>query len=227
MKISKTSTVARIPASLKFAALAACFLVPAGMFAETDARPTSGKTTPPNSLAFKTFYEVAQGRALLWSSVPEVDLGGLTVEYTRNMSSNVDFVIATSLGGGSSEYERTSSYYNGSYYSTTTYSQELTIATYEVEVGVNLNASLGDVFSVFVGPRIGVNFLFAQYDNNGDKEHDTELGLLYGVDAGAVFSFNNRNALTLGIGSRASTAQPLDIEKQSWVRFSISYRFSF
>ncbi len=234
MKNSNTSKSACVPASLKFVALAACVLVPAGMLAEPQSysddygynydRSTpseTGAASLVNSVSFKAFYGVgltapAKGMDRIYDD-PEIDIGGLTVEYTKSINPNLDVVFAGSIGGGSCDYE---------------YLGKLTLYTYEMEFGVNLRAPLGKSVALFVGPRVGMDMLYAEFDwKRRPKENDTDIGLLVGVDAGVVVSFNERNALTLGIGYRASTAQPEcylgEIEEQSWVRFSVGYRLSF
>ena len=275
MKFANISKATRVPASLKFAALAAILLVPASAFAETDssanskpagstptaekfrvvpyrAPGTNNSVEEKSSLSIKVFYARA-----LESSYKEydkifgdtdVDLGGLTVEYTKRLSPKwsspiVDFVAALSVGGGScdGDYTKTTYYAPGSIdgsfteYSSSTHTHgEVSIFTVEAEIGVNLTAPLNDSFSLFVGPRLGMNLLRIETEltvtgsRNNRYENDAwASGLLYGIDAGVVFSLNETNALMLGAGYRASTAQRLDIEKQSWLRFSVGYRFSF
>lgn len=232
MKISKNSTVA---------ALAACLLVPAGMFAETNteqtqnradnygydynrnSNPETGTESLSNSLSFKAFYGVgltapAKGMDRVYDD-PEINIGGITVEYTRNLNPYFDLVFAGSIGGGSCDYEGLG---------------KLTLYTYELEAGVNLRAPLGKAVSLFVGPRFGMNVLYAEFDwdrRSWDKEDDTRMGATLGADAGAVISLNEQNALTLGVGYRYSTCQPEcrlgEIERQDWVRFSVGYRLSF
>ena len=233
MNNSNTSNAARVPASLKFAALAASILVPASAFAQAE--DSYGVTSPDQSVSAKLFGGFAQDRPIKNAKIPRVDIVGVTVEYTKNLTPYIDFVAAASIGGGDSEYDRTE-YGTGSY---SKYSAEVTLATYEVEVGVNFTAPICDSFSLFIGPRVGVNALYAEVDqkektssSSAHKERDdTDFGFLYGVDAGAVFSFTDQHALTLGVGCRASTANPdvsgLEIETQSWVRVSLGYRFSF
>jgi len=234
MKNTNTSKSACVPASLKFVALAACVLVPAGMLAETQSRfddygynyapdTLSEPVTPSlsDSISFKAFYGIgltAPAKDMdRYYHDPEIDIGGLTVEYTKNITPNIDVVFAGSFGGGSCDYEDLG---------------KLSLFTYEMEFGVNLRAPLGNSFALFAGPRVGMNMLYAEFDwDRRTRENDTDIGLLYGVDAGAVISFNERNALTLGIGYRASTARPEcclgEIKKQNWVRFSIGYQLSF
>ena len=226
MNNSNTSNAARVPASLKFAALAASILVPASAFAQAE--DSYGITPPDQSVSVKLFYGNSQKKAIKDSDVPRVDIGGVTFEYTKNLTSYIDFVAAASIGGGSSEYDFSSPYFK--------FNEKLTLVSYEAEVGVNFTAPVGDKFSFFIGPRVGVNALYAKYeysDSDDDSEtlSDTDIGFLYGADAGAVFSFTDQHALTFGVGYRASTARPEDkgekLEEQSWVRVSLGYRFSF
>lgn len=287
MNISKNACV---PASLKFIAIAACVLVPASAFAETDSsansKPTGSTPTAEkfrvvpyrapgannpveekSSLSIKVFYARA-----LESSYKEydkifgdtdVDLGGLTVEYTKRLSPKwsfptVDFVAALSFGGGScdGDYagELRGSSYNREYVASGNFHGEVSVITVDAEFGVNLSDTLSSNDSVllFVGPRLGMNFLHVNrelrwndtnvreytningqyvngvYSTRGSNEDDEwDLGLLYGIDAGSTISFDKNNALTLGIGYRASTARPLDINRQSWVRFFVGYQYSF
>ena len=225
MNNSNTSNAARVPASLKFAALAASILVPASAFAQAE--DSYGLTSPDQSVSVKLFYGNSQKKAIKDSDVPRVDIGGVTFEYTKNLTSYIDFVAAASIGGGNSECDRT--YYGFKY------KEELTLVTYEAEFGVNFTAPICDSFSLFIGPRIGVNALYAKYEGKSswysETISDTDIGFLYGADAGAVFSFTDQHALTFGVGYRASTARPEDkgekLEEQSWVRVSLGYRFSF
>lgn len=270
MKISKTSTVARVPASLKFAALAACLFVPASMFAGADssysrslnsweksldqrtARNTASsrsqsrsddfaKSTPAkteseklsSSVSVKAFY----GRGLedpekdmdrVYSD-PKIDVSGLTIEYTRELCSFVDFVSAVNIGAGSRNYSYSENQSGAK--------QRISIATLEAEVGLNLSVPIVEnTFSLFAGPRFGVNLLYVrntgEYESSFDYEEwddeSAELGLLFGGDVGAVISFSESSALVLGVGYRKSTARPFaEMEEQAWVRFSAGCCFSF
>lgn len=241
MKNMKNTMVARVPASLKLAALAATLLVPAGAFAqatsEYDFNTAPKSESLLQSVSAKLFYGGAQEKAIKDSEIPRVDIGGLTVEYTRNLTPYIDFVAALSIGGGSSEYERTE--YNSDSYDYYKMRGEVTLFTYEAEVGVNLRAPVSGSFSFFVGPRVGVNALYAEVEmeewtstaHSDKKESDTDVGFLYGVDVGATISFTEHHGMTFGVGYRASTARPetsgIKIEDQSWVRVSVGYQFTF
>ncbi len=270
MKFSNISKATRVPASLKFAALAACLFVPASMFAGADsdysrslgawersvdqrtARNTASsrsqsrsddfaKSTPAkaeseklsSSVSVKAFYglglaDPAKDMDRVYSD-PEIDVSGLTIEYTRELCSYVDFVSAVNIGAGSRNYS-----YSRADYET---KERMTIATLEAEVGLNLSVPIVvDTFSLFAGPRFGVNLMYVkssgEYEGSSDYEEwdekKAELGLLFGGDVGAVISFSESSALVLGVGYRRSTARPFaDMEEQAWVRFSAGCRFAF
>lgn len=273
MKFSNISKATRVPASLKFAALAAFLLVPAGMFAGADSdysrslgawersvdqrtarnngsapraqsyadspawntpsAKTDCETQTPSYFSVKAFYglglnEPAKDMDRVYSD-PEIDVSGLTIEYTRELCSYVDFVSAVNVGAGSRNYS-----YSRADYET---KERMTIATLEAEVGLNLSVPIfRDKFSLFAGPRFGVNLLYAkgsgEYESSSDYEewdkNKAELGLLFGGDVGAVISFSESSALVFGVGYRRSTAKPFaDMEEQAWVRFSAGCRFAF
>lgn len=272
MKFSNISKATRVPASLKFVALAAFLLVPAGMFAGADSdysrslgawersvdqrtgrskasasrgqtdnsaqdapwAKTDSETQTPSYFSVKAFYglglkDPVKGMDRAYSD-PEIDVSGLTIEYTRGLCSYVDFVSAVNVGAGARNYSR-----NGTGYEI---NERITIATLEAEVGLNLSVPIyRDRFSLFAGPRFGVNLLYVKasgdsedsddYEEDWDKNR-AELGVLFGGDVGAVISFSESSALVLGVGYRRSTARPFaDMEEQAWVRFSAGCRFAF
>ena len=96
---------------------------------------------------------------------------------------------------------------------------------------MNLSLNAGERFSLFFGPRVGLNLLYVSETLETSwtriKDDETEAGLLYGGDVGFTIKFTDHSGLTASVGYRASTAQPLEIEEQSWVRFSIGYKHTF
>jgi len=122
MKFANISKATRVPASLKFAALAAILLVPASAFAETDpdrnvqsqtkstVRPQpfnpDAKKPLRNSISFKAFYGLGLEPPIRNSSLSEVNISGLTFEYARSLSENLEFVVASNIGYGSRDYGR-------------------------------------------------------------------------------------------------------------------------
>ncbi len=234
MKFANISKATRVPASLKFAALAAILLVPASAFAETDPdgnvqsqtkstvrpKPFNPDAKKPlrNSISFKAFYGLGLEPPIRNSSLPEVNISGLTFEYARSLSENLEFVVASNIGYGSRDYGR----------------WEVFACSVEWELGMNFVAPLYtsafySPVSFFIGPRLGADFLAVKVDDDySSNETKTELGLLFGADCGAVFSFDKQSALVVGVGYRRSTSKPFQyMEDQSWLRFSVGYRFSF
>lgn len=213
------------------AALGALLLPVAGMFAQDDYSFSYDEEGDlGRSLSVKAFYAVAleapaKGMDSSYSD-PEIDLGGLTVEYEQDFYSNssggmgFSWLGALSLGGGTKDYQ---------------YLGELTLVTVEAEFGVNLRGNISDSVSLFVGPRLGLNLLYASaeydyyygYHYYEEEEDESKFGVLYGADAGVDIRLGDHSGLSLGVGYRASTAEPLDIEAQSWVRFSVGYKYTF
>ena len=188
-----------------------------------------------HAIAVKAFYALgleAPDKVLdsLYSDA-EVDLGGLTFEYAYDFSAargpvSAELILAASVGYGSVDY-------NGGPFS----GSEVEMLSFDLETGVNLSLNAGERFSLFFGPRVGLNLLYVSMDlparyysgdyYYGDKDDETEAGLLYGGDVGFTIKFTDHSGLTASVGYRASTAQPLEIEEQSWVRFSIGYKHTF
>ena len=185
-----------------------------------------------HAIALKAFYALgleAPDKVLdsLYSDA-EVDLGGLTFEYAYDFSAargpvSAELILAASVGYGSVDY-------NGGLFS----GSEVEMLSFDLETGVNLSLNAGERFSLFFGPRVGLNLLYVSADLSSPylngryyKDDETEAGLLYGGDVGFTIKFTDHSGLTATVGYRASTAQPLEIEEQSWVRFSIGYKHTF
>lgn len=188
-----------------------------------------------HAIALKAFYalglEAPDKELDSRYSDAEVDLGGLTFEYAYDFSAargpvSAELILAASVGYGSVDY-------NGGPFS----GSEVEMLSFDLETGVNLSLNAGERFSLFFGPRVGLNLLYVSMDlpyryyhgyyYYGDKDDETEAGLLYGGDVGFTIKFTDHSGLTATVGYRASTAQPLEIEEQSWVRFSIGYKHTF
>lgn len=205
------------------AVLGALLLPAAGMFAQDDYSFSYDEGGLGRSLSIKAFYAAAleapvKGMDNSWS---EIDLGGLTAEYEHDFYSNssggMEFSClgALSLGGGYKDYQSLG---------------EITLVTVEAEFGVNLRGNIGNGVSLFVGPRLGLNLLYANVELDyyyHEEEDESKFGVLYGADAGVDIRLGDHSGLSLGVGYRASTAEPLDIEAQSWVRFSVGYKYTF
>lgn len=187
-----------------------------------------------HAIALKAFYalglEAPDKELDSRYSDAEVDLGGLTFEYAYDFSAargpvSAELILAASVGYGSVDY-------NGGLFS----GLEVEMLSFDLETGVNLSLNAGERFSLFFGPRVGLNLLYVSMDMPyryyhsyyyGYKDDETEAGLLYSGDVGFTIKFTDHSGLTATVGYRASTAQPLEIEEQSWVRFSIGYKHTF
>ena len=137
-----------------------------------------------------------------------------------------ELILAASVGYGSVDY---TGYYAGYYYGRL--DAEVELLSFDLETGLNLSLNAGERFSLFFGPRVGLNLLYVSETVETSwtriKDDETEAGLLYGGDVGFTIKFTDHSGLTASVGYRASTAQPLEIEEQSWVRFSVGYKHTF
>lgn len=183
-----------------------------------------------HAIAVKAFYALGlevPDKMFDSYSDPEVDLGGLTFEYAYDFSAargpvSAELIFAASVGYGSVDY-------TGYYYSR--FDAEVELLSFDLETGLNLSLNAGERFSLFLGPRVGLNLLHVSETLETSwtriKDDETEAGLLYGGDVGFTIKFTDHSGLTASVGYRASTAQPLEIEEQSWVRFSVGYKHTF
>ena len=226
----------------KFFCAAALALVPAaGAFAQSSAdygnaaygnddyayNPEAAEASSgSHAIAVKAFY--ALGLEVPDKGLdPLYDLGGLTFEYAYDFSAargpvSAELILAASVGYGSVDY-------TGYYYSR--FDAEVELLSFDLETGLNLSLNAGERFSLFLGPRVGLNLLYVSETVETSwtriKDDETEAGLLYGGDVGFTIKFTDHSGLTASVGYRASTAQPLEIEEQSWVRFSVGYKHTF
>lgn len=157
-----------------------------------------------------------------------IDLAGLTFDYTKRFgdaSSVVNPELVLSLGFGYGEEEWDSPWDE----------LDVSLLSFNVALGFNLRFNCGSAVSIWFGPRVGCNVMYAEveyeyydyywYDEYDDDEWD--VGVLYGAEGGIDINFTPHHALTLGIAYLASTAQPEEIEEQSYLQFSAGYKFTF
>jgi len=187
------------------------------------------------SVSVEAFYGAAMEK--LWKEVDldEVNIGGVNVRYSaiKETSSIVSPEIfgIFSLGGGS--LDQTWDVY-GSHLEI-----NYDLLTGYVAGGANLRIQASDKISFFVGGRLGlsVGSLDVDYEENGysESESDTAAGLLYGVGIGVQSNFNEHHGVTLGLDFIGSTAEfkfgddemELEMEKQSYIVFSVGYKYTF
>lgn len=85
-------------------------------------------------------------------------------------------------------------------------------------LGANLRYHVGDVFSVYVGARAGIDFASVSDDEN----EDSDIGWVYGVGVGCDLRLSERVALTFGADYLTTAAAP----KLSGAEFgNMSYTF--
>ena len=143
-----------------------------------------------HAIAVKAFYALGLFDSY---SDPEVDLGGLTFEYACDFSAargpvSAELILAASVGYGSVDY-------TGYYYSR--FDAEVELLSFDLETGLNLSLNAGERFSLFLGPRVGLNLLYVSETVETSwtriKDDETEAGLLYGGDVGFTIKFTDHD----------------------------------
>lgn len=218
------------------AAIAALALFPAaGMFAQSDSDMAESdlmetpESSGASSLSVKATYSLATEDFVADESV---DLMGVTLEYTKRFGSSTsvvqpEFLVSLGFGYGTEDFDVYVYHWYGSH------SDHLDLDVYSVNLalGVNLRFNLGDSVSLWLGPRVGSNFMYLDYElsgcSEGGSDNDSDFGFLYGGEFGLDINFTPHQTLTFGVGYLASTATPEDIEEQSYVQFSVGYKYTF
>lgn len=157
------------------------------------------------------------------------------------------------LGFGYGEDSKTTSKsYGDEYYSFTESEKDKhEITQFHAALGVNVRFHPTEWLAFALGGQIGVanvkwkREIAYSYENknypefNQDEKFgisDSDLGLLYGVNFGAEFQPAQGHIFSLGVGYAGTTAQPklkedgetiAEAEKQSYVVFSVGYRYAF
>jgi len=204
--------------------------------ANTDFSPVAeGNNGWIPSVSVEAFYGVAMEK--LWKEVDldEVNIGGVNVRFSaiKETSSIVSPEIfgIFSLGGGSLDQ----TWYGYGAHAEINYD----LLTGYVAGGANLRIQATDKISFFVGGRLGLSVgsldgdyevVYNGYSESG-SESDTAAGLLYGVGIGVQSNFNEHHGVTLGLDFIGSTAEfefdDLKMEKQSYIVFSVGYKYTF
>lgn len=162
----------------------------------------------------------------------KLNIGGISVRYTgRKQTTDAvspEFFGIVSLGGGSLDQ---------TWYGYRSVEQNYDLFTMQTAVGANIRVQTSDKFSIFAGARVGfsIESLGVEYKRNGITYYDkteSAVGFLYGAGIGAQFSFAKHNGTTVGVDYVGSTAEPDfgnfgKAEAQSYVLFSIGYKFTF
>lgn len=199
------------------------------------------ETTPDSSngwvsaISAEAFYGAGLEK-LDKNDLDELDIGGISVRYTgRKQTTDAvspEFFGIVSLGGGS--LDQTWYYLDGDV------ERNYDLFTMQTAVGANIRVQPSDKFSIFAGARVGfsIESLGVEWKDNGITYYDkteSAVGFLYGAGIGAQFNFNEHNGMTVGVDYVGSTAEPefdvygytVKAEAQSYVLFSIGYKFTF
>lgn len=205
-------------------AVAALALFPvAGMCAyESDVAESDLMETPTSSGTSSLTLKATYFSALedIDSALGSVDLAGLTFDYTKRFGDasgvvNPEFVLSLGFGYGEEEWAM---WYDDF---------EVSLMSINAALGFNLRFNCGSEVSLWLGPRVGINATYVEIDYSYYYDDECEVGLLYGAEGGIDINFTPHHALTFGIAWLASTAQPYDIEEQSYLQFSAGYKFTF
>jgi len=128
---------------------------------------------------------------------------------------------------------------------------DYTSKLYHASAGVALNFEVAEGFALSVSGRLGyskskfkleeayeMDFGSGSATSANFSETESAGGLIYGVGAGAHWRFADHHQISIGVEWSETTAQPelknhsgrstaTKLEKQSYVFFSLGYRFVF
>lgn len=195
------------------------------------------ETTPASSngwvsaISAEAFYGAGLEK-LDKEDLGELNIGGISVRYTSRKQTadavSPEFFGIVSLGGGSLDQ---------TWYGYSNVERNYDLFTMQTAVGANIRVQTSDKFSIFAGARVGfsIESLGVEYKYNGKTLYDqteSAVGFLYGAGIGVQFNFDKHNGMTAGVDYVGSTAEPdfgggAKAEAQSYVLFSIGYKFTF
>lgn len=174
------------------------------------------------SFALKGFYALAlEDNPTKFGSADRFDLAGITSDFIWAFPVESDavvpeFCLSAGVGYGESDF----SLYG--------YGGEFTYWSANFLAGMNIRWS-GKFCSFYIGPRLGVNYQHGKTEISWIEESEGEFGLMYGAEAGIALDFEPNCGLIFSVSYLASEAEVDEylIEKQSWVNFSVGFRWSF
>lgn len=192
-------------------------------------------------LSIEGFYGSAQKDLLKEiKGLDKVDVAGINARMTYPMT-NTDSVLVPELfflagiQGGS--VEESAYYLNGDYSK-----YDFSLVEFHAAVGGNLRLAVCDWFSLVGRVQVGLSWESVEADNSYREGYshgsynktESDIGLLYGCGLGAEFKIG-QGALVLGADYIGSTAAPefsdegekFKCEKQSYVTYSVGYKFFF
>lgn len=128
--------------------------------------------------------------------------------------------------------------YAGPYYE----KEDVSLVELHAAVGANLRVKVCDWFSLVGRAQVGLSWesvdMDVSYNYSGGRGHyektESDIGLLYGCGLGAEFKVG-QGSVVLGVDYVGSTAAPefsiydekLKCEKQSYLMYSVGYKFFF
>lgn len=209
--------------------------------AMANAAPINARYTP-TAFSVEAFYGMANKDLLKKDGykLDETDIVGLNVKYShlhnqalvlQGITITPEFYGMLSFGQGSED----SSYNVLGYYA----KLDAEITTMQLSGGVNLRATLSEEWDVFVGANLGLNYanLNCEFEDIDDKASlgENDIGFSYSIGVGGEYKFAPGHALVLSANYTGSTAQPkirlgdesYKMEKQSYLLFSVGYKYSF
>lgn len=181
-----------------------------------------------HSLGGEIFYGDGDGEIL----GKDTWIAGLGCRYTIRQKNteepllSPEFFVLANLAYG--EVTRT---YDLSYDST-----DLWVEQYHVMgiLGANLRCRLGSALSVYVGARMGLDFMFLYAADEMDafeESEDSDLGWIYGIGLGAELKLSDSFALTFGVDRLTTSASPKlwgeAIGQQSFTFYSLGLKYIF
>lgn len=223
-----------------FTTLALLFAVPAGAFAQeyydgfTEYETDLTQNTAPEEFAPATHLSGIGLSAFFAESdfggfEDDPDFYGLNVSYLirQNHTGNEkqtlspEFFVSAGFGFG-----------YGDIYSVD-YGYEEYFLEYEVRhfmctLGANLRYNIGSAFSLYVGARMGGEFVMLSVDDGrDDTDQDADFGLTYGFGMGCSLALSESVSVTLGVEHLNSEAEPEFLGRQTYNVYSFGVNFVF
>lgn len=217
-------------------------LLPVAGYAEASSAAADILIAAENTimgLTVEGFYGSAYKDLFKDSDFGKEDVAGLNVRLTYPMAEPESvitpevFFLAGAQGGSVEK-----STYVGPYY------EKSDVSLFEIHaaVGANLRVTVCDWFSLVGRAQVGLSWesvdMDASYNDSVGRGHykktESDVGLLYGCGLGAEFKLGH-GVVLLGVDYVGSTAAPefsiygekLKCEKQSYLTYSVGYKFFF
>jgi len=195
--------------------------------------PATSATEYVRSWAAEAFW--ATSDTTFWGK--HMDMGGLNFRYYIRQRSPADTAQSLSpefflhagagLGGGSCGSGGYGDHRDDAAY---------TFVHFIGMMGANLRYNINERFSLYIGARMGLDWLYfdadtGYVDEDNSKDNGNDLGWIYGFGLGADVAFTKNFSLSLGVEHLNSSAQPkvwgAEIPKQEYLVYSVGVKFAF